>query len=233
MPKLQLPTVTLFGADTVDLDRLLNVFAICEQYADFGAKKILAKSDRDYTTESGIDIRHTDLIDSLDDYNAFMLRYLNDHIDTDFALVVQYDGFILNPDAWTDEFLAYDYIGAPWYIDGTQVVGNGGFSIRSKRLLETVQRDPHIAIDRSTSEQHCKNDDWLLCVLHRERLEQSGIRFASPELAHRFSLEENEEYGGVWSNQFGFHGLRWTDISAWIKENPQWGIENPLDQTSL
>ncbi len=43
-----------------------------------------------------------------------MIKRINSYVATPFALVIQYDGFILNPDAWRDEFLDYDYIGAPW-----------------------------------------------------------------------------------------------------------------------
>ncbi len=44
----------------------------------------------------------------------FTINNLNDHVETDYMLIVQGDGFIVNPDAWDDEFLDYDYIGAPW-----------------------------------------------------------------------------------------------------------------------
>lgn len=44
-----------------------------------------------------------------------MIKELNKYIETDYVLIVQYDGFILNPKAWMDEFLEYDYIGAPWW----------------------------------------------------------------------------------------------------------------------
>jgi hypothetical protein len=36
--------------------------------------------------------------------------------DTEFAILVHEDGFIVNPECWSDEFLKYDYIGAPWPI---------------------------------------------------------------------------------------------------------------------
>jgi hypothetical protein len=64
----------------------------------------------------------------------------------------------------------------------------------------------------------------------REYLESKGIKFAPAELGHRFSLENNREYGNIWNGQFGYHGLRWTDISAWIEKNPEWKISNPLDK---
>lgn len=233
MNKLKLSNVTLYGADTIDLGRLLNVFAICEGYAEFDAKKILTNTEHDHVTDTGIQVINTDLINSLYDYNHFNLKYLNNYIDTDFVMVVEHDGFILNPRAWTDEFLDYDYIGAPLYVNDRQIVGNGGFSIRSKRLLELVQKDDAIQLGSKTEHKYAENEDWVISVINREYIESKGIRFAPVELARRFSLEENDEYGGVWGGEFGFHGLRWTDISAWIQENPQWHIENPLDQTSL
>ena len=55
-------------------------------------------------------------------------------------LIIQHDGFILNHKAWDNEFLNYDYIGAPVYWMGNKLieVGNGGFSLRSKKLLKII-----------------------------------------------------------------------------------------------
>ncbi len=230
MSKLNLQNVTLYGADTINLERQLKAFAICESYADFGAKKILTDLQESCLTDTGIEIIKTDLIKTIRDYNQFNLKHLNDYIDTEFVMVAEYDGFILNPTAWTDEFLMYDYIGAPLLVDGVQLVGNGGFSIRSKRLLQLVQSDDLIQLGDKTDHKYAENEDWVICVVMREYLESKGIRFAPAELGHQFSLENNREYGNIWSGQFGYHGLRWTDISAWIKENPQWEIHNPLDK---
>lgn len=43
-----------------------------------------------------------------------MVYELGDYIETDFVMLVHYDGFIVHPELWRDEFLDYDYIGAPW-----------------------------------------------------------------------------------------------------------------------
>src|SRR5688572_9215728 len=53
-------------------------------------------------------------------YNEFVTWKLGQYpIDTSHILLVQYDGYVLDASAWTDEFLKYDYIGAPWtYTDG-------------------------------------------------------------------------------------------------------------------
>jgi len=230
MSKLDLKNITLYGVDTVDIERQLKAFAICESYAHFGAKKIITNRGEEYVTDSGIEIIHTDEINSLHDYNHFNLKKMNDYFETDFVMVAEHDGFILNPGAWDDNFLGYDFIGAPLLVDGVQKVGNGGFSIRSKKLMALLQSDDTIQLGNKIDHRYAENEDWVICVVMREYLESKGIRFAPAELGHKFSLENNRQYGNVWDGQFGYHGLRWTDISAWIDKNPQWNIHNPLDK---
>jgi len=227
--KLQLQNVTLFGADTVDLDRILLAFEICMKYADFAAVKVVADVPEDYVTESGIQVFTTNKINSISDYSQFIFKDTNNYIDTDFVLIAQHDGFILNPDAWQDDFLNYDYIGAPWPIDGELVSGNGGFSIRSKKLLELTQSDDVIKVGNINDHKYAENEDWILCVVLRKYLEEKGISFAPGEIARKFSIESNDIVGRKWTDQFGFHGLRWTDISAWLTVNPEYKIDNPLD----
>jgi hypothetical protein len=45
----------------------------------------------------------------------YCIYNLTRHIDTDYCLLVQPDGFVINPDKWDDDWYNYDYIGAPWY----------------------------------------------------------------------------------------------------------------------
>ena len=56
-----------------------------------------------------------DNIGSVEDYNHFIIKELNDHINSEFCMIVQTDGHPIRPEAWEDEFLKYDYLGAPWY----------------------------------------------------------------------------------------------------------------------
>ncbi len=125
-----------------------------------------------------------------------MIKELAPHVDTDFALLVQWDGFVVNADAWSDDFLDYDYIGAKWifHTDGHNV-GNGGFSLRSRRLLEAL-RDPHVVPGAV--------EDDAICRTYRTYLEAThGIRFAPEAVADRFSFEAS-----YWTSPpFGFHGL--------------------------
>ena len=99
-----------------------------------------------------------------------MLKELGAHIQTDYALVVQWDGFVIDGNAWADEFWNYDYIGARWpHVAGPYRVGNGGFSLRSKKLLNAL-RDEMISLgvdDRGNED----NEDEAICIRHRELLE--------------------------------------------------------------
>lgn len=134
-------------------------------------------------------------IDSLQAYSAFMLQELAGWIETDFALIIQWDGFVLNPGCWTSEFLDYDYIGAPWADrPPARAVGNGGFSLRSRRLLRAMS-DPAMTISHP--------EDVSICEVNRDRLERAhGMRFAPVQLAARFSFERVPAAEPT----FGFHG---------------------------
>lgn len=129
-------------------------------------------------------------------YSRFVMKDLLRHIETEHVLLIQWDGYVVNPEAWRDDFLDHDYIGARWgFHKDAHCVGNGGFSLRSRRLLEALQ-DP--AIDRFEPE------DEMICRLYRPMLESRyGMRFAPPEVADRFSFETTYPQ----SRPLGFHGL--------------------------
>jgi len=135
-----------------------------------------------------------DRIESRTDYSRFMLRDLPRYITTGHALCIQWDGFVLNGGAWDQRFLEYDYIGAPWphFRDGHNV-GNGGFSLRSRRLLDACKDLP---FDGSEAE------DLVISRLYRNGLEGRGICFAPPEVARNFAYERMPPTG----REFGFHG---------------------------
>ena len=159
--------------------------------------------------DSGIKVVPIEHLD-YEGYSFFMLYKLKGYIQTDFALVVQYDGYVIHPDEWRDAFLKYDYIGAPWPkdihfdTDGANVrVGNGGFSLRSKKLLWAPTELGLPFIDGGTG---YFNEDGNICVYHRGKLEKSGIRFAPVEAASLFSREKTCD--DSYDRPFGFHGER-------------------------
>lgn len=187
---LHLPNVTLFGADTSKYPLLQKAAEISQRDIRFGDVKILTTPDVNFQSK--------------EDYNRFMIKDLARHINTDFVLTIQWDGYILNYKGWTDEFYEYDFIGATWlYKDGMNT-GNGGFSMRSKKLLNILATDDHIT--------QTMPEDHQICRTYRRYLETAhGIKFAPEELANKFSIEA---YGcsilagaNTYSGQFGFHGF--------------------------
>lgn len=135
---------------------------------------------------------------SITGYNQFMIKYLTQYIDTDFCLIIQGDGFVLHPENWDERFLKYDYIGAPWrnipHYSGVRV-GNGGFSLRSKKFLEACKYITPSGF----------NEDHELCITHRAYLSKL-IKFAPVELAVKFSKEFDIEIPITYEQCFGFHG---------------------------
>lgn len=144
--------------------------------------------------DSGIEWSRIAPLFSREDYSRFMLHDLADHIETGHVLIVQWDGFVRDGRRWQDAFLAYDYIGAVWpqFRDGASV-GNGGFSLRSKRLLAATRTLP----------AGSGPEDVAICRTHRNVLETHyDLRFAGLEIARQFSYERESSNG----HEFGFHG---------------------------
>jgi hypothetical protein len=158
-------------------------------------------------------------IGSREAYSRFVLEELAARIRTPFVLIVQWDGWAVDADAWRPEFLNYDYIGAvwPWHTDG-MMVGNGGFSLRSARLLSSTANEAFQRIDGL-------NEDELICRVQRPSLEKNfGIKFAPPALADLFSYERRLPDVPT----FGFHGLfnMWRHVEDAQMLNILMGLEH-------
>jgi hypothetical protein len=119
-------------------------------------------------------IRHLPIASlNYSEYSWFMMFALWPLIDTDYALIVQDDGWVLDGKNWRDEYLDYDYLGAVLHRarvytpDGPTWSGwwewvefldrpgytvhpllNGGFSLRSRRMLRALadHRDIQVVI---------------------------------------------------------------------------------------
>ena len=131
------------------------------------------------------------------EYSRFVMKELASHIETDFVQLVQWDGYVTRGEAWENSFLDYDYIGARWWFHQPgRDVGNGGFSLRSRKLLQAVRDDEDIQVERA--------EDEAICRTHRDLLERRhGIRFAPGPVADRYAFEGTKPNG----REFGFHGI--------------------------
>lgn len=191
--KLDLSTLSLACVDTLHPELAVQAMMRCLQHARFGEAKLLTRPGF-RSPDPRIEVVNTSAINSRDTYSAFMVKELGQLCSGSHVLVVQWDGFLLDPSAWDPAFLDYDYIGAPWP-HRAEPVGNGGFSLRSRRLLEALA-DPEI--------RELHPEDACICERYRALLEsRHGIRFAPLELARRFAFELEPPKGPT----FGFHGL--------------------------
>lgn len=192
-PLPDLRNVTLVAVTSVALEPTLEALKRSMRQVAFG--EVLLLSDRPpQGSLKGINWRKIQKLNSRADYSRFMLHELWRHIGTRHVLCIQWDGFVIDGSAWNPTFLDYDYIGAIWpHFSGGHNVGNGGFSLRSRRLLEECRNIPF---------DGTQFEDVLICRTYRDHLEKDEIRFAPEQVARRFSYERTPPTGG----EFGFHG---------------------------
>ncbi len=197
-PRLSLPQITLAAVDT--RAPALAAQSLQRSMAGIAFGRVLLFTQAQAATDpglrrAGIEGIAIEPLASGADYSRFVLRELGRHVQTSHVLITQWDGFVADPSAWRDEFLHWDYLGAVWpdQPEGLDV-GNGGFSLRSRRLLDAAA---------ALALAECHPEDEALCRTHRSRLEREhGIRFAPASLARRFAFENEAPRGPC----FGFHG---------------------------
>jgi hypothetical protein len=116
-------------------------------------------------------------------------------VNTEFALMLEWDAGIFDATKWLPEFFEYDYIGAPWVCRPGEVfdVGNGGFTLMSKRLGQRLIMDRRL---------HPVYTDMDVSRPARARLEPLGFKWPKRDLASCFSWELGQRN----PNHFGFHG---------------------------
>lgn len=136
----------------------------------------------------------------LNGYNMFQLRNIPKYCSADFVMSVESDGFIINPENWSDDFLKFDYIGAPWCeTEGlSNRVGNSGFCIRSKKFLYAIANLPDSDINQYRKDYRMIRSGILLfdvfsCNYVWQKYnggKDLGITYADVMTAKRFSREQ-------------------------------------------
>lgn len=192
MEKKDLRNITLTCVNGVDPDKGVKALKYSMQKINFARAIIFSHIKPSNLTE---DIEFIQ-IEELDHRGSclFALKTLYNYIDTDFCLSIHDDGFVINPHLWDEEFLQYDYIGAPWV---NHYVGNGGFCLKSKKFMALCQYIPWDG----------EHDDTLTCITYRHYFTKYKCKFAPLDVAMRFSLESKlEGYEYNLDNCFGFHG---------------------------
>ena len=205
-----LKDLTIVAIDSLNY----NATSIALDYTKkiFPEAKILIFSDQDfYPCDTFVKVNKFNGIE----HSRICLQEVGKYVTTSWALFVQYDGFPINFEYWTDEFLQYDYIGAPWLKNDVWTIGNGGFSLRSKKLLDLTPSCPQVD-DGDIG----MLEDQVISLSSRAYLESQGIKYPPVDLAAQFSVTEPVKK----HPSFGFHGhsmipeylskeetLRWLD----------------------
>lgn len=207
--KLELPNVTLVCVTSVNVQRAIKALQYSVKNIEF--KNVLLLTSEECVLDN-IDVIKINPILNTDEYSKFIVYELHKYINTEFALIIQEDGFVVNAEQWDGLFLEYDYIGAPWPIPeddfsfkdsygNLQRVGNGGFSLRSKKLLRLASE---LDIEWK-SYFGFYNEDGFFCCHNKHIYEANGCKFAPIDVASKFSFETPiPENNGILT--FGFHG---------------------------
>ena len=214
---LPLPQVTLCAVSSVNVEATIAALEASLTQIDVTAALLLTDSPIK-PGHPGIRVVPIAPITSSQAYSDFLLTQLVDHVDTSHCLIIQWDGHVLDASRWDPDFLAYDYIGASWpqFFNGHDV-GNGGFSLRSRRLMQLC-RDPAFKASHP--------EDVAIARLNRDWLEAKGMRFAPREMADRFAAER----AGDIAASFGYHGA-WLMPAALGTEH-FWTLYRGLDDRS-
>lgn len=191
---LKLPNVTLIALTNQDFKGHLEAFEKSTKEIEWGDAKIIF----DFKSNS------------IDKWNRKIIYELHNYIQTDFAMLIHADGYVINPHFWQDSFLDYDYIGAPWPLPqddysyrtpkGELVRVGNSVSIRSKKILELPSQ---LNLEWKSYYGNTNEDGFLTCH-NRDILIENGCKFAPLDVAKHFSKEiEIPENVGL--ETFAFH----------------------------
>lgn len=206
---MNLPNVTLAILTSIRFEESIKALEYSCKDIEFGAVKFISDKKPDnlppYATHE-----YCPNMSSIDEWNYACIYELPKHIDTEFMVLIHDDGFIVNPSSWRDEFLEYDYIGAPWPLprddfsfrdrDNNLIRVGNSVSLRSKKLL-----DIPVDLDLEWKSFHgYYNEDGFICVNYRHRYLEQGMKFADLGVAKYFSHETMiPEIEGI--KPFAFH----------------------------
>ena len=190
---LNLGQLTLFCVDTRTPDMSIWAMNQCLQKAKFNDAILVTDKNILHDVPKNIHIESAPPIDCIEDYSNYLQSDLSSYIQGTHMLVMQWDSFIVNPKLWDDHFLDYDYIGAPWPHHADTPVGNGGFSLRSRKLFTAMQNPLY---------KKTHPEDQSICINNKDILKNNlGIHIAPLEIANQFAFER------AYRPTFGFHGF--------------------------
>lgn len=219
--RLSLPQVTLCAVSSSNVAATVRALEASLRYIKFADALLFTDFDAeagDFEISPEIDLVGIDRLNTAEDYSEFILSQLVDYVQTSHCMVVQWDGHVIDPARWQNEFFDFDYIGATWpQFDDGRTVGNGGFTLRSRRLMEACRAPEFV--------RH-HPEDIAICRTNRALLDEKGMQFAPEGLANNFSAER----AGDPSSSFGYHGVFL--MPRVLGPNDFWEVYRTLDERS-
>ena len=194
---LKLPQVSLIALSGIGYQTGKNIKALqssCNQI-EFGAVKYIQDGK----------------IDSISKWNYEVFYNLGDYVQTEFALLIHSNGFVVNPECWKDEWLKYDYCGSPFplpqddysYRDINGIIQRVGNSVglRSKKLMQLPKK-----LGLKWQKFHgWDNEDGAYSVNYRHIFEENGCKFMPFQEALYFGREHELPENQHIDKTFVFH----------------------------
>lgn len=190
---LNLSNVTLLCVETREPELAYWAIDKCLSGTQFAKVVLITNLDRVSKKRTDIEYVQAPPIRTTRDYSELLLTGLDQHLQSSHVLVIQWDSFVIHPELWSNDFLLYDYIGPVWPHHPESPVGNGGFSLRSKRLLQAIKQPGFI-------KKH--PEDYCICAVNKDFLNDQSINIAPADIAEKFAVERT-----LWHKAFGFHGF--------------------------
>jgi hypothetical protein len=191
-----LPEVTLVLIETREHELARLALEDCERLVSFG--EVLVFTDRPSLFMCAD--RRTVVVPDWPDKLGWSRCFWYDvapHVRTTHALCIQWDSWVVDTAMWRDDYLRYDYVGAPWWYKDGLNVGNGGFCLRSTKFLRFIRKN------RDRFPCTTALDDDLYCRKYRPTLQQEGFVWSPEKLAADFAFECVRP--DLASRHFGFH----------------------------
>ena len=222
---IDLKDISLVAVATQDVEETVQAIEYSIKNMSFGKVQLFAHynpkpNSKDY------EFIKIEPFSNVGEWGKFVVFELYKFITTKHIMLIHADGFIVNPESWDDEFLKYDYIGAPWPLPtdgfsfrdyyGNIIRQGNSVSLRSYDILK-LPSELNLEWDADAGYFH---EDGFLCAVKRHILVKNGIEFAPLDIACKFSHEkEIPEIKGI--KPFAFH--KWDGAN---KRYPKFGRYN-------
>lgn len=178
---MKLPEVSLVVVETICHE--LAQATVDDFLAKVEPKEVLIFTDRpDKLSVNGATARTIPNWDNKNVHGMFCNSGIAEYVNTPAVLFVEWDAGICDAAMWDNSWLQFDYLGSPWwYTDGSPNVGNGGFSLRSKRLIDFLAQN--------TTKYPVRTDNELCRDFGPKIIADGNFNWAPVPIANDFAFE--------------------------------------------